>query len=489
MEKRFLFVNPYINPGYNTGINHGIAYLLPVLKKHSYEVSCLNISHEISSAEFLKAVLDFNPSIIGFSCTSHQIKYVIKYSTALKNRQYILQIAGGVGPTLDAESLFRLSAVTGICIGEGELPLEYLLCRIEEEKDIYETEGFYWRRNGKIIRNKIPSFITDLSILEFPDYSLFARTDSDAYGYLLVMLSRGCPLNCHHCCNMALAANYPNSKEYARVPSVEYSLKLIKRLLLQYPKTKFITFEDDLLIANKEWFNNFAEELNKKIGLPYRVCVRPELIDPSIIKVLKSSGCEWIYMGLESGNEYLRSHLLNRTYSNNLFIKKAQMIKKAKIKLYTFNIMGFPFETKEQMLDTLRLNMAVAPHAGICTFFYPYKHTKLYSICQKNNLLKSEEEMLEITNYNTKPAIKMSAVEERHCVYFQKMITCYLTRQRRRMLIKQLPFGMKKVCIVVYEYIYSTLSLIPFLYVLLKKVAGFLRLHKPRILDYNCQEN
>jgi hypothetical protein len=94
MNKKFLFVNLSINCGF-TGVNHGIAYLVPVVKKHSYEIRCLNISQEITAEEFAGIIHDFSPAIVGFSCTENQLKYLVKYSKELAKHPDILQVSGG----------------------------------------------------------------------------------------------------------------------------------------------------------------------------------------------------------------------------------------------------------------------------------------------------------------------------------------------------------------------------------------------------------
>ena len=108
----------------------------------------------------------------------------------------------------------------------------------------------------------------------------------------------------------------------------------------------------------------------------------------------------------------------------------------------------------------------------------------LYKICQENNLLKSEEEMLQITNYNNRPAIKMHFTQERDCVYFQKKINCYFAGQRRWTLIANLPFGIKKCYIIIYEYINSFFSLMPFVHNILRNVLRLLGFRKPQILNF-----
>jgi len=463
MDKRFLFVYLSIESGYS-GVQHGLAFLAPILRKHFYDVACLNIRNRISGKEFLNKVGSFGPSIVGFSSTSHQLRSLLEYSRELEKYPEILQLAGGTGATLDPEFILSKSAVKGVCVGEGETPLDNLLKNIENNRDIFNTNGFSWRANGDIKKSRNQEFITDLSSLDFPDYSIFDEDMVVCGGHLYLLLSRGCPYNCYYCCNKTIAGIYGSSKEYFRVPSVDYSIRFLKRMLDRYQGVKYVEFEDDLLIADKKWFKDFAARYQQEINLPYRVCVRMESVDPDIVRSLKESGCKKVCIGLESGNEYIRNRVLNRKYTNSLFIERCGMIKEAGIDLYTFNIVGFPFETKKEMKDTLELNKKIGSNKGVCTFFYPYKNTELYNICRDNDLLKSEDELLKLTNYNTRPAIKMTPEQERDCVYFQREISFYLWIQEMLTVTSKMPMGPKKILTVVYYAIGSIMWKTPLLY-------------------------
>lgn len=462
MKKKFLFVNLSIECGC-VGVNHGIAHLVPVVKKYSYNVTCLNIQKEISKGEFRRKIEDFAPSVIGFSCTENQLKYLIKYSGELTRYPEILQIAGGTAPTLDPDWILRKTGIKGVCIGEGEVPVANLLNNIDKGKDIINTEGFYWCLNGNVKKNRIPEFTSDLSVLDFPDYSVFENNLVSYDGNLNIMLSRGCPYNCYHCCNKALSNVYPSSKKYFRLPSVNHSISLIERTIKQYPETKFIGFEDDLLIADKTWFKDFTEKYSKKINLPYRICVRAECVDQSIVETMKNSGCMQASLGLESGNENLRKNLLNRHHKNGLLIEKCKMIKAAGIDLFTFNIVGFPGETGKEMQDTFDLNREIAPNSGACLFFYPYRGTELYNICKRKNLLKGANEMLEITNYCTKPSIEMTIRQKKDCMYFHKKLSRFFAKQRYLFSLVQLPSGIQSCPAVLYLWARSILQTRPLL--------------------------
>lgn len=432
MNKRIVFVKLSIDSGYPCDFNHGIACLVPVARKHSYDVSYLSFCDEVSHRDFKNKIAELDPSILAFSCTSHQLKYLAEYSKALEECPGILQIAGGVGMTLDPNWVFSQTAVKGTCIGEGEIPLDELLSNIENGRNIENTRGFCWHLDGKKIHNPVPQFVPDLSVLDFPDYSIFDKGVVVRGEEITMMFGRGCPFSCYYCGNAALRSVYPSPKGYWRIPTVEYCIKLLERTLKQYPETKSIIFADDLLIANKAWFEEFASEYGKRIKIPYKLCGRTEYITPELVKTLKQSGCVHVSIGVESGNEYFRETMLNRKHSNREIIEKCRMIKDAGLYLYTFCIVGFPFEDRAKMEDTYNLLKKIEPNDGHCSYFFPYRRTELYRRAEEANLLKSPEEMADLTNFYKEPAIKMTTAQKKNCIHMRKKILAYYAGNRKR---------------------------------------------------------
>ncbi|MGR3220983.1 MAG: B12-binding domain-containing radical SAM protein [Candidatus Anammoxibacter sp.] len=429
-KKTFVFVNLSINSGFY-GANHGVAYLVPIVKKNSFNVVFIDMANDITEEEFKKQIEDLNPSIVGFSFTSLQTKYLIKYSKAIENITDCLQIAGGVGATLDPKGILPQTAVDGFVIGEGEIPLDSLLKTINNGEDIYNTEGICWHKDGKIIKTGTPQFTRDLDQLDFPDYSIFERdlVITGTSMNLNIMLSRGCPYSCTYCSNSAIREVYSNYNGYFRMPSVEFCINLVKDTVKQYPETQFISFEDDLLIAKKEWFLSFADEYRKQIGIPYRANVRTECINDEIIKALKDSGCAVGFLGLESGNEQIRKTLLKRHHSNEMLIERALMVKDAGIKLNTFNMVGLPYETKENMQETLELNRKIKADFGICTFFCPFPGTELYEICKREGMLKEDHLRDLVNNFNTSPFLHQASQKKEDCIKAHKRINNFLKWQ------------------------------------------------------------
>lgn len=424
-DETFVFVNLSVDSGYY-GVNHGIACLVPVVRRHGFNVRLLNVVDNISGEEFGARLEALHPSIVGFSCTSPQVKYLKKYSAATRALPDVLQIAGGAGPTLDPDGVLCGTSVDATAIGEGERPLDALLREFRAGGDIHSVEGLYWKLNGKVIRNPVPQFIPDLSGLDIPDYSIFDRDVVQHSSAMNLMLSRGCPYSCTYCSNKALRSVYPSARGHFRVPSVEHSMEILEAMLEQYPGTRYIHFEDDLLIANKEWFLAFADEYRSRIGLPYRIAVRIECVDSDIVKAMVDSGCTLACLGLESGSETLRSTVLNRHHTNAQIIEKSRMIKAAGIKLFTFNMVGLPLETCEQMRETLALNKKIGSDCGACNFFLPFPGTALHEMCMKEGLIESKEHLEELSNYNTRPVIRLTPAQEKEAIRVRKKLLHHL---------------------------------------------------------------
>ncbi|MBF0176410.1 MAG: radical SAM protein [Magnetococcales bacterium] len=426
-EKMFLFVNLAIDGGYQ-GVHHGIASLVPVVRQFGFAVRAMNLTSHLSTEDFLARVADIAPDVVGYSLTSLQQGYLQKFSMALRQHYpNLLQLAGGSGATLQPD--MPGTGVDGFCLGEGETPLFQLLTTLASGGERLSVDGFHWHGPEGILRRPPTHFARDLDAFSFPDYSVFDLETvvfgSDAS--LSLILSRGCPYQCTFCSNTALRSVYDTTRGYFRTPSVQHALAAIRHQLTCYPQVRFIHFEDDLLIARKSWFIDFAERYRLEIGLPYRMNVRTECISLEIVTALRESGCVMAFLGVESGNETYRRTMLKRNHTNRQILERSALIKQANIKLFTFNIMGFPHESTEQMRDTLELNRQIGPDTGVCTFFYPFPGTELYDLCQREGLLPPEQDTpSQPTNYNTLPIIPGTLREKRACVRMVQSLRQYL---------------------------------------------------------------
>lgn len=393
-----------LNTGYYPSFHHGLAFLIGTLKNNNHTV----VLRHLTSAKDLDLAARFlekeNLDLVALSFTSNQKKYVGRFLT-MADLSAQLIIAGGVHCTLLKEDVFReFPKIQGICIGEGEFALNDLCQRLDNKEKYTATPSFYFNTRDGIVKNPILP-LQNIDVLSLPYYNLFNydKIISENGDCFPMMLGRGCPYSCHYCCNHAIRLAYPNKNKYVRFPTVQHAIKIIKNNLSLYPNTRKINFADDTFTLNKEWLSEFCAIYKTEIGLPFICNARVETISEQVVGDLKYSGCVSVDFGVESGNEWLREHVLNRKHSNERIQEAFGMTEKYGINRFSFNIVGLPFETKEMAKDTLNLNMKLKPNFGKCFYFYPYPGTILYQLCLNYDLLDNTDF---VSGYLESPSLK-----------------------------------------------------------------------------------
>lgn len=416
-----------INTGSYPGVNHGLASLSACVKSEGHEMSLHHLTKSCDEKIVVDRAVEANADVIGFSFTTNQRRYVAPYSEAIAKSINRIQIAGGVHPTIAPLDALSVGKIQGVCIGEGEYSLCNLLTALDSGQDHKCLPGFWWRStDGGIIQNSVPSLNPDIDSMPLYDYTGFStdRMARDSSGWISLMLARGCPYNCYYCCNHVLRSVYPEKKNYVRIPSVKRAIEIIKNGLKQYDEVRGINFSDDLLIFNKKWFREFSKEYKQNIGLPYTCNGRIEHFSDEVIEGLRSSGCKTVYIGVESGNEWVRKNLLGRQHSDEDIVSCFSRLSDNGISTFAYNIVGFPFETSNQMEQTLTLNKRIKPGKGVVFYFYPYPATRLHEVCRDFNLF--DEKCEKLSGYLEGPAIKMTHCSEKDCISLYNKFRLYL---------------------------------------------------------------
>lgn len=432
-----------LNTGYYPSFHHGLAYIIGALKHENHKVFLIHLKNENDFDKSIRFLEKEKPDLIGLSFATNQKKYVRRFFEN-GNLPARLIIAGGTHCTVAKDEVFKdFPQLDGICVGEGENPLKELCRRLDANEDFLTTPSFYFKTHEEVIKNPI-SPLTGIETLALPDYSLFdyQKIIEDSGGSFPMMLSRGCPYSCYYCCNHVFHQIYPNKEMYVRFPPIDHSIQIIKNNLSLYPQTKKIMFADDTFTLNKKWLFEFCEEYKKEIDLPFLCNARVETIDDKVIQYLKLAGCVSLDFGVESGNEWLRKHILNRKHSNKIIKEAFNITKKYGIKRFSFNIVGLPFEPKKMARDTLNLNLELRPNFGKCFYFYPYPGTRLYQLCKDYDLLL--ENIESVSGYLESPSIKevfMTHIEiKRHFELMQMFFYSRLIFSKIR-----LPFLLEKL--------------------------------------------
>lgn len=372
--------------------SEGIACLSSMLKSRGHEVSLLHYTSMPSESEYAEAIKRLNPDLIGFSSRTTIYPDVCRMAQwSKKHLPSAFTISGGVHITLSVEqAAVEGEALDALCVGEGEYPLAELCEALEAGRDHTNIPSIWARKPDRTwVKNPTRPLLDNLDELPLPDFAIFDMRKLAAISIHTapVMLSRGCPYGCTYCCNHQIKEAYPNRNKYVRFRSPARSIEYIKKVLEEYPDTKYLNFMENVLPLNKPWFYEFIELYKKEIGLPYVCRYRANLVDEEILHLLKDSGCYLIHFGVENGDNRILDEILNRGLTREQMITAFDACRRIGIPTLTYNMVGLPTETLREFRETVRLNARLGASRTVISIFCPYPSTRLYEYSRERGLL------------------------------------------------------------------------------------------------------
>lgn len=379
LKMRFLFVNPNVNGV--PYINLGIACLSAYLKSAGHETGLIDMTFGCRPRNIVSDAERFEPDVICFSSKSTEYPKAVEIAKMLRHLGKPM-ICGGIHATIDPNDAIK--DFDGVAIGEGELSLLELARRLGK-KNYFSTPGFWFRKNGRIIRNRQTPLIENIDTLPYADRGIFD------YGKYLkardmeadFMFTRGCPFNCTYCINHKLHKIYKN-KNILRFHSVKYVIGEIQDTIEKYKITS-LKIEDDTFNANHKWLRELCMTYAKEINLPFECNLRADLCTKEMFSWLGKAGCSKVNIGIESGSEKIRRGVLRRNMTDEQIINAFKWSAEEGIHTMSFNMVGLPFETAEDINKTIELNKKASPDSIQASVFVPFRGTELYDICKKND--------------------------------------------------------------------------------------------------------
>jgi len=389
---------------YRGSASIGIQYLSAILKQNGHKVELLfdpglddnlfikcRFLHKLNCYDkLLEKAHRFSPDLIAFSVPSNLYPFVKRMAALLKKDLKTPIIAGGPHPTILPEHVLADENIDMICIGEGDYALLELADKMEKDRDIYSIENIWFKKDGKILKNKVRPLIENLDILPFPDKELFYN-----YGVfeelVPALASRGCPFQCTFCANHAYQKMYKGKGKYVRMRSVDNLIEELKEDIRRIKGLKYFVFYDDTFTLDHKWLEEFSKKYRKQIGIPFDCCAHPSTVDERIVSYLKEANCYKVFLGIDSGDDRIRRQIMKRYVSQEQIVRSARLIKSKGIKLTVSAIFGFPDEDESAMWKTAKLTSDTRPNSTSSYIFYPYYGTDAFEHSRAKGYLNEED--------------------------------------------------------------------------------------------------
>jgi radical SAM PhpK family P-methyltransferase len=224
---------------------------------------------------------------------------------------------------------------------QGEATLVNILKALKEDLPLEQIPNIYYKTTKGYVSNPILRENNQLSE-NMVNWDLFSN---DVGEYLNVRTSISCPFSCAFCGFPQHAGPF----QTADVDQIEGELNLIEKL----KKVKSINFIDDTFnIPVKRYKEILRMMIKNDFSFKWHAHFRCQFADREMIELMKQSGCEGVFLGIESGNNQILENM-NKSVTTDKYLEGIELLKEYEVPTFGSFIIGFPGETNETIQDTI----------------------------------------------------------------------------------------------------------------------------------------
>ena len=327
-------------------------------------------------------VNSFGPDLIALSCTESTFLLGVEVVKHIEHREMPV-ILGGVFATFAPERALSFPEIDIVCVGEGETSFPELCRRMSLGKPYNDIAGLWFKepsgqikKNGPALLTNLDDNPTDLDLGLFERERLIRPMQGKLYPMAPVETMRGCPYHCTFCNSPGQNTMFDTAKQkFLR----KKSMYKVREELLHYKNNFGIEYNffwaDTFLVMTHRELDEFCE-MYQDVRLPFWAQTRVETITSWRLEKLKKAGLHRLAFGIENGDEKFRQQVLVKEFSNDEAVRQLQITADMGITFSTNNMVGYPHETREIAMGTVRLNRRFPKSdTTSCSIFTPYYGT------------------------------------------------------------------------------------------------------------------
>jgi len=164
--------------------------------------------------------------------------------------------------------------------------------------------------------------------------------------YVNIRTSISCPFSCAFCGFPEHAGKF----QTAGAQDLEKELNQLARI----ESLKGIKFIDDTFnVPVKRYKEILRMMIKNKYKFKWNSNFRCQFVDREMVELMKESGCEMVFLGLESGNNQILKNM-NKSALVEDYLEGIRLLKEYGIITFASFIVGFPGETEQTVKETIR---------------------------------------------------------------------------------------------------------------------------------------
>jgi len=324
-----------------------------------------------------EAIMSQDPQVVGFSTMCNSYHLLLRLARRCKEINPEVQVIfGGPQASLTArETVAHFPQVDLVVRGEAENTIVEVMQSLPQRQALARLSGVTFKDGNQVIHTPPPEPIKDLDMLPQPDYGLLPNLNSITY--IPIEVGRGCPFRCTFCSSRNLLG-------YGfRIRSPENLARLLKTIVRDYGIRNFL-FEHDGFNIDRYWLWEFCLALNREnLDISWTCFSRIDCLDDEILEHLAAAGCKGVTLGIETGSQRMQK-LIRKKLQVDRVVPTARLIMNHQIEFYATFIVGFPEESLEDMVQTIKLRTALNFVGGnrfkclSLNLLMPFKGSQLY---------------------------------------------------------------------------------------------------------------
>lgn len=372
-----------------------LGYCAAVLKQKGYSVFLRDYATEFRTMEDVRQDLAaFAPDLIMLSTTVTTIFEDIRFFEEVhKICPAVLVLKGAVfyDPEQDMMDLMDFTHIDYLIGGEAETCIGGIADHaLRQQGDIQQVDNiFYKNAQGKMQATRFHVWFEPLDDIPFPDRSLmnnslYVRPDTRE-PLATIQTSRGCSAACTYCLSPCI------SGKKIRFRSPENVMAELVDCYENHGIRNFF-FKADTFTMDAQWVEDLcnliiASPLYKKIQFTANSRVKP--LKKETLLIMKKAGCFAVAFGYESGSSKTLKEVKKGT-TPELNLQAARWAREAKLKVYGYFMIGFPWETMEDIEMTRQHIFALQPDFLELYVALPYYGTAFYDQCAQAGTLAGD---------------------------------------------------------------------------------------------------
>jgi radical SAM PhpK family P-methyltransferase len=224
---------------------------------------------------------------------------------------------------------------------QGEATLVELIKALKNQRPIAEVPNLYYPFQGGFAATAISKENNTLAE-NMVNWELFSHK-VQTFAALRTAIS--CPFSCAFCGFPEHAGKY----QTADVHHIETELDQLARI---NPLKDLHIIDDTFNVPVQRFKEILRMMIRKRYPFKWHSYFRCQFADDEIVELMKESGCEGVFLGIESGSDQILKNM-NKAATRKQYFDGIKRLKQNNITTFGNFIIGFPGETRSTVADTI----------------------------------------------------------------------------------------------------------------------------------------